>query len=110
MGASGTEKVSVTAKLPRGAFPSLSEIVLPGSNLGVVLQRMSYSPSMGKLLLETVIVAELPTQPEFGVKLTPGHPAGPQPPAMTEVGVIEAASNDTKAAKINNFVFLIACL
>jgi hypothetical protein len=84
-------------KLPRGALPSLSIMDLAGSNLGVVLHMISYSPSIGKLVLVTVTVAELPTQPEFGVKLTPAHPAGPQAPS-TEVGMIRTASSDTKAA------------
>ena len=110
MGASGMEKASVIARLPRGAFPSLSVMVLPSSNLGVALHRISYAPSIGKLLLVTVMLAELPTQPELGVKLTPGHPPGPQPAAMTEIGMIEATINVANAAKINTFVYLIASL
>ncbi len=53
---------------------------------------------MGKLLLVTVKVAAVPTQPEFGVKLAPGQPLGPQPAAVTGAGRARATSSQTSAA------------
>ena len=59
---------------------------------------------MGKLLLETVMVAVVPTHPVVGVKLTPGQPLGPQPPPSTDVGKAIVVSNDTKAAHSNSLI------
>ena len=46
-----------------------------------------------------------PTQPEFGVKLTPEQPLGPQPPALTGAGNIIIVSSDTKDIQRNSFIF-----
>jgi hypothetical protein len=63
---------------------------------------------MGKVVLVMVMVAVLPTQPVFGVKLTLGQPPGPQPAAATiEAGIVIAVSSDSKAAPSNNFILRI---
>ncbi len=54
-----------------------------------------------------VMVTVIPTQPVFGVKLTLGQPLEPQPPAVTEVGTMIAASSENKAAHSNSFTLRI---
>jgi hypothetical protein len=62
---------------------------------------------MGKVVLVMVMVVVVPTQPVFGVKLTLGQPPEPQPPAVTDTGIMTEASSDNKAAYINSFILLI---
>jgi len=70
-----------------------------------------YSPSIGKVVLVTVMVAVLPTQPVLGVKLAPGQPEGPQPPAATtKADILTIASSENRAAPSNNFILHIFSL
>lgn len=66
-------------------------------NCDVGLHIILYAPSIGEVVLVTVMVTVVPTHPVFGVKLAPAQPLGPQPPAFTVAGRNNKTSDATNA-------------